>query len=76
MNGRIIFHHCRKHGHIKKNCWIWKKEQKGKKEQKVINKNNEETTTFASEGEALITVSYEHACIYASNHDNDWILDS
>lgn len=74
-NGRIICHHCRKCGHIKNNCWIWKKEQKGQKEQKVTNNNNEETIVVASEGEVLTTVSYEDACLYASNHDNDWILD-
>ena len=42
----------------------------------MTNNNNEETTVVASEGEVLITVSYEDSCLYASNHDNDWILDS
>ena len=75
-NGRIICHHCGKHGHIKKNCWIWKKAQKGQKEQKVTINNDEETILVASKGEVLITVSYEDTCLYDYNHDNDWILDS
>ena len=41
----------------------------------MTNKNNEETIVVASEGEVLIIVSYKDACLYASNHDNDWILD-
>ena len=42
----------------------------------MTNNNNEETIVVASEGELLIIVSYEDAFLYASNHDNDWILDS
>ena len=41
----------------------------------MTNNNNEESIDVASEGEVLITVSYEDTCLYASNHDNDWILD-
>ena len=42
----------------------------------MTNNNSEETIVVASEGEVLIIVSYEDPCLYASNHDNDWILDS
>jgi len=49
-------------------------EQNGQKE--ANNKNNsEETTAIVADGEVLIIVSYDDACIYTSSHDSDWILD-
>lgn len=56
---------------MKRECQFWKREQK---EQKPASAN-EDTTAVASDGEVLITVSYEDACLCASNHDIDWILD-
>lgn len=75
-NKRIICHHCEKYGHIKKNCWISKKEKKWQNEKKATTNNNEETIIVASEGEVLNIFSCEDACIYSSNHDNNLILDS
>ena len=69
-SGRIIFYLFGKLGHVKRDCWKFKREQN---EQKTTNNNNniEETIAIARDGEVLIIVSYEDACIYTCTHDSD-----
>ena len=65
---------------MKRECWIWKKEQKEQKSansnQKSANTNEGETTAVVSDSDVLFTVSMEDACLYTSSSSIDWILDS
>ena len=78
--GRITFYHCGKPGHMKRECRIWKKEQKEQKSaspnQKSSNTNEGETTAVVSDSDVLFIVSMEAACLYTSSISIDWILDS
>ena len=65
---------------MKRDCQIWKKEQKEQKSassnKKSANTNEGETTAVVSYGDVLFTVSMEDACLYTSNSSIVWILDS
>ena len=65
---------------MKRECWIWKKEQKEQKSassnQKSANTNEGETTAIVSDSDVLFTVSMEDACLCTSSSSIDWILDS
>ena len=65
---------------MKRECRIWKKEQKEKNSassnKKSFNTNKGETTTVVSYSDVLFTVSMENAYLYTPSSSIDWILDS
>ena len=65
---------------MKRECQIWKKEQKEQKSassnQKSANTNEGETTVVVLDSDVLFTFSMEDACLYTSSSSIDWILNS
>ena len=65
---------------MKRECRIWKKEQKEQKStssnQKSAKTNEGGTTAIVSDSDVLFTISMEDACLYTSSSSIYWILDS
>ena len=79
-------YHCHKKGHLKKDCYKWKREKgKGKKDEnqkedkKASNVKIEEVNTLskAKEGDILFTSTMDSIHLVATNQgiSNDWVLD-
>lgn len=67
--------YCKRKGHIKKDCWNWKRDfNKGKEEQKKQENVLEETTATASDGDVII-VSDENSLNFTFQ-DFSWVIDS
>ena len=65
---------------MKRECWIWKKEQKEQNSpssnKNSGNTNEGGTTAVVLDSDVLFTFSMEDACLYTSSNSIDWILDS
>ena len=83
----VEYYHCQKKGHLKKDCYKWKREKgKGKKEEnqkeekKASSVKIEEVNTLskAKEVDILFTSTMDSIHLMATNQgiSNDWVLDS
>ena len=65
---------------MKRECQIWKREQKEQKSassnKKSTNTNEGEIIIVALDGDVLFTVSIEDAHLYNYSNSIDWILES
>ncbi|MCO5612796.1 hypothetical protein L7F22_067067 [Adiantum nelumboides] len=80
-------YYCHKKGHVKKDCYKWKRDKKSKDE-KDKGKSSESTSnvkieelnalTFDSDGDVLYASLLSPASLIASNgsYEQDWIVDS
>ena len=69
-------HYCHKTGHIRRNCFLWKKENKDKKgKQKEKHHDNDDHVTSAICDDDLIILP-EHDSVNLVSDESMWIIDS
>jgi len=69
-------HFCHKTGHIQRNCFIWKKENKDKKgKQKEKHHDNDDRVTTAICDDDLIILC-DHDSVNLVSDESIWIIDS
>ncbi|KAA8515633.1 hypothetical protein F0562_018756 [Nyssa sinensis] len=67
-------YHCGKEGHLKRNCYTWKREQK--EENNNQKKNEEKNTTATFEGDKVVVLSCgEEECLHVGN-EIEWVIDT
>ncbi|KAA8523891.1 hypothetical protein F0562_010314 [Nyssa sinensis] len=67
-------YHCGKEGHLKRNCYAWKREQK--EENNNQKKNEEKNTTATFEGDEVVVLSCgEEECLHVGN-EIEWVVDT
>ena len=67
-------YHCGKEGHMKRNCYAWKREQKeGKNQRKDENKN---TTAALSDEDVAVLFFGDEECLPVTDNEVEWIIDT
>ncbi|KAA8542749.1 hypothetical protein F0562_023901 [Nyssa sinensis] len=67
-------YHCGKEGHMKRNCYAWKREQK--EENNNQKKNEEKNTTATFEGDEVVVLSCgKEECLHVGN-EIEWVVDT
>ena len=66
--------HCRKKGHIKRNCWHWNKEQTKYKDEKDNNEKN--IVADVLDEDVLMLSLEEQKCKHVAKNDVEWVVDS
>ena len=67
-------YHCGKEGHMKRNCYAWKREQKeGKNQMKDENKN---TKAALSDEDVAVLFFGDEECLPVTDNEVEWIIDT
>ena len=67
-------YHCGKEGHMKRNCYAWKRKQKeGKNQRKDENKN---TTAALSDEDVAVLFFGDEECLPVTDNEVEWIIDT
>lgn len=70
---RVTCYHCSKIGHVRSECWKYKKEKKMEKAKKKI--ENKETTSVALDGDVITLFACEGYFNSLSYRNIDWVID-
>ncbi|KAL4270082.1 hypothetical protein GQ457_HM000150 [Hibiscus cannabinus] len=66
-------YHCGIEGHLKKNCYKWKKEQ-GQSSSQPKNKGGETLVTIC--GDVAYCSTQDETCLHVSREDTEWVVDT
>ena len=70
--GGVICYHCNTEGHIRRNCRIWKREQK----QANTEKKSDDKNTTVTVSEDVVVLSFEdEECLHVVDNDVEWVID-
>jgi transposase InsO family protein len=68
-------YHCGKEGHMKRNCYAWKREQN--KVDYTQRKDDEKNTTATCSGQDVVVLSYGAGdCLHIAGNDEEWVVDT